>query len=494
MLVLEEIKRWVDTTPDKVAVVSNGERVTYSDLYGLSLSFANRLAASGVEPGDLVAVSAVHGVSFAVAYFGIQFAGAAAVPIDAALDERGLRAILTELPISVLVSDSDLGPIKRIPLSEACASFLSGREIERSSIKDLADLTANVLFTTGTTGKSKGVMLTHRNIGAAVENAKEGAGVQNDNIAYVPMPLNHVFALRRFEANLCAGATVIIQDDSKSLRRLFKTLSDENVTSLSLVPSAISYILTISGDYLGRFANQIRYVESSSAPLHEGDKQKLKSLLPLSHLYNFYGCTESTACCVLDYSVWTGLNGCVGKPCVNSDIVLLDEEGRTLPHEKGVVGRIAISGDANMKGYWNNPVETGRTLHGNLIYTNDSGTWNDKGLLCVLGRIDDVILVGGNNVAPGEVEEIICELDEVRDCAIIGVPDSLGGSALLLFAETSLDGGGLGNVVKSHLNRRVEPYKIPAFYEPVSSLPRTFNGKIDRKKLKKLYEEQRGLA
>lgn len=489
--VVEYIYNYAKQQPKKTAIISRAGNATYEELWKYSKSFASILSSNGIKKGDYVIVKASHSLDYAIALLGVELSGAVSIPVENNLQEDGIVEIVDRVYARAIISDTGISRENVLFYHyDEIKHMCENRNIDLKETIAIEfpkqDNEAEVLFTTGTTGKSKGVSLTHRAILTVIENVIVESRMKDDNVGFVPMPLNHVFGLRRFQANLVKGATVVIQNDLVPIKKFFKTIEENNVTSMSLVPSALSYIFTLSKDYLKKYKNQIRYIESSSAPLSSDNKKKLKEILPNTDLFNFYGCTESTAACVLEYSKYPDREYCVGKPCINSEIKLLDTEGKEITCSSSECGRVIIKSNANMTEYWHDTKETAQVLHDGYIYTNDMGFWNEEGFLCILGRMDDVINIGGNKVAPDELEEIINRLPEIIDCGCIGVPSKTAGNELKLYIVTEEDAETVKTKVVEYLSDQVEAYKIPTYIEKIDQIPRTYNGKIQRKKLREL--------
>lgn len=479
--------------PDKVAVIDGNASTSYGECALAALSFSKYLTVDlKCDSSTVLGIQASHSVDFIVAMLACYLAHIPVAYLENGLNEAGILAICDRLGIHAVICDADLGHVQTITCKGICSTYLpedaalSREGLESILVDDGAGALAEILFTTGTTGLSKGVCLTQDNVRSVLENVLVGAGVERDNVAYIPMPLNHVFALRRCQANLYRGATVVLRDNLRMVKRFFATIEECGVTSLTLAPSAIAYLLKVSGRKLGNYCEQIRYVESSSAPLGEREKSQLCELLPSTRLYNFYGCTESTACCVLEYSKYKNLKHCVGKPTVNATIRFVGEVGNYCDATAAQPARIVIGGSANMSGYWEDEAATKNTLIDGFVYTNDFGYLDERGFLYILGRIDDVILVGGNNVSPIEVEDLLMDAGIASECCLIGVPDKLSGNRLVLFLATEEGERDANKHVMNVLRGRVEDYKLPHATYCLEALPRTYNGKLDRKALRQM--------
>lgn len=470
------VRAHAEVRPDKTALVVGDAEVSYARLWDAALAAAGRIQRAGVSHGDRVVLHARHSLAYVAGYLGVTALGAVAVPYEESLPAEAVAELCERVGARVAVGPAGLAPGTPLIDEEALVEPGEGplgAEPPRPS--DLAEL----LLTTGTTGRSKVVALTHSAVMAVIENISTATQIEPDNVSLVPMPLNHVFALRRLQTGLVTGATVVLLNGVASLKRFYGALSAHHVTSLSLVPSALAYVERTTKDFLGRFDGQIRFVESSSAPLPAATRAWLRSVLPSARLYNSYGCTESTACCMLEYSRRADDGACVGAPCATASIRILDpvtgEDAGAGP------GRVAIGGGAVMSGYWGDDEATASTLRDGLVYTNDLGYLRD-GELYVQGRIDDVAIIGGHNVSPVEVEDVIAACPLVSDCACVKGADPITGDCLVLFVVWE-GGDERSEELLAYMREHLEPFRIPSRVVAVDAVPRTYNGKVDRKPL-----------
>lgn len=465
--------------PDATALVVGGQQVGYGLLWDRARACARRLSDAGVGRGDRVVLHATHSLAYVAAYLATTLLGAVAVPYEEGLPPEGVRELAERVTARAAVAPSRVEGVA-VTLPEDGAAD-AGEPLSAPGAPGGPDL-AELLLTTGTTGRSKVVALTHGAVMAVIENIVCATGIEPDNVSLVPMPLNHVFALRRLQTGLVMGATVVLTNGVASLKRVFRAIEEHGVTSLSLVPSALAYVERATKGYLGRFDGQIRFVESSSAPLPAATRAWLRGVLPSARLYNSYGCTESTACCMLEYSGRDDDGACVGTPCATARIDILDPVTNEVVRQGE--GRIAIGGGAVMSGYWEDPEATAATLLDGRVLTNDLGFFRN-GELYVRGRIDDVAIVGGHNVSPVEVEDVISGCPAVADCACVKAPDPISGDCLVLFVVWGAGEDG-SDLLATYMRDRLEPFKIPSRVRAVEAIPRTYNGKIDRKPLREL--------
>ena len=480
--VVECVAQHAIETPNKTAVIADEEFASYGQLWRLSRHVCGILQDMRLGSEARVLLQATHSIEYVAAYLGVTLVGAAAVPYEEALPQGGIVELAGRVGAACVIASEDPDiDIPFVSFEQITASGGDGENIKFPEPDDIAEL----LFTTGTTGKSKTVVLSHRAVMSVEKNIIEATKIETDNVSLVPMPLNHVFALRRLQVALVRGSSVVLINGVASLKKFYGAITEHGVTSLSLVPSALAYIEQTTKGYINKFSSQIRYVESSSAPLPSSTRSWLREVLPYSRLYNSYGCTESTACCMLEYSSRRDDAGCVGTPCATAKITILDIENGG---ETDGRGRVAIGGTGVMTGYLDDQEATSSTLSNGYVLTNDLGFIKD-GELYIQGRIDDVVLIGGNNVSPDEVEDTLLKSELVADCACVGVHDDIAGDRLVLFACPSATGGAESDFraeVKTYLRLRLEPYKVPSEIRELDIIPRTYNGKTDRKKLRKM--------
>ena len=488
--VVAQVRAHALNIPAKTALIVDNSEISYGALWRVCVAAAMRLKANGVGVGVPVVLQAGHSLAYVAAYLGATLLGGVAVPYEHDLPDAAVVDLSHRVDACCIMADHAVEGVPTL-LFEDASSGAEGAGVQPNDPVPVCnpDGLAELLLTTGTTGRSKVVALSNRAVMSVVTNIVCATEIKDDNVSLVPMPLNHVFALRRLQTGLVMGATVVLINGIASLKKLFHALTEYHVTSLALVPSALAFIERTTKTYLSKFADQIRYVESSSAPLPSATRAWLRSVLPQSRLYNSYGCTESTACCMVEYSHREDDVACVGAPCATAEILILDPQNG-VPLESGF-GRVAIGGTGVMEGYWGDEATTASTLQNGAVLTNDLGCLKD-GELYVQGRLDDVAIIGGNNVSPVEVEDEINRFDEVAECACVKTSDPIAGDSLALFVVwnggADDEDGRDGRLVR-FMREHLEAYKIPAHIRSLDAIPRTYNGKIDRKALTAMLAE-----
>ena len=424
--------------PDKIAVVCGDQSLTYAQLWQ-----EVERRSQDFRPHEVVCFRSSQDIDFLVTYMAIHLAGGVSAPL-----EHGMPDALFE---------------------EVC-----GR------LREAADGIADILYTTGTTGQSKGVMVSHRALIADAENLIAGQGFSHDLVFIINGPLNHIGSLSKIWPCIILGATIIILEGMKDLNAFFRAL-DYSHSSLHtphssklkfatfFVPATIRMLLQFSSDKLASYADKLDFIESGAAPLPQADMLRLCELLPKTRLYNTYASTETGIIATYNFNDGRCMANCLGRPMPHSRVLITPE------------GLIACQGDTLMSGYVGDPELTATVLRDNTIFTSDVGTLDEEGMLHLSGRASDVINVGGFKVSPIEVEEVAMSNPMVSDCICISASHPVTGHALKLLVVTfpgqTLD----KRTLARFLADRLEPYKVPMLYEQVDTIARTYNGKLNRK-------------
>lgn len=357
-------------------------------------------------------------------------------------------------------------------------------ELQVPSFPDPDDV-AEVLFSTDTTGKTKGITLTHAGVIAVAENIMYGTEADDGEVELITAPASHSHGLRSHYACLLKGNTVVLIDGVAFANTVFSLMDRYRVTCIDIVPAALKLLLQNSKDKLATYADQLHFVELGTAPMSEEDKELLRKLLPRTRLYNFYGSTEAGRSCVLDFNCNGDRVGSIGKPTHNSRIQIVDENHNELAvTSKENTGLLAVSGGMMMQGYWRQPELTASVLINGVLYSSDLCYRDADGFLYVTGRNDDVINSGGIKIAPSEIESAALAYPGVDECACVGRKDPLVMNVPVLFVtekeKDTIDTTALARALATSLDANKRPHEIIV----LPALPRTYNGKLDRKVLR----------
>lgn len=415
--------------PNKLAVICGDERLTYRQLW----QRVNEQSHS-CDYQHSVPFRATQTADFLITYLAIHLAEGVAVPLEKDIPEPRYQDICRRL--------------------ESCT---------------VPEGTADILFTTGTTGQSKGVIISHRTIIADTENLIEGQGFSSDLTFVVHGPLNHIGSLSKTYPIIMLGATLHILDGLKDADAFFRAFEPEGIYATFFVPANIRYLLSFDARRFAALADKLDFVESGGAPLAHADMLQLCELLPHTRLYNTYASTETGIIATYNYNDGRCLAGCLGRPMSHSRVIITPR------------GTISCQGDTLMSGYVGDPELTASVLHDDTVFMSDYGSIDDEGMLHIGGRENDVINVGGYKVAPTEVEDVAMGIPGIKDCICISTDHPIMGRALKLLVVMA-DGAEFSKrTIARQLAATLEPYKVPLLYEQVDAIARTYNGKLDRK-------------
>ena len=424
----------------KLAVVSGDRSLTYAQLWQEVVNYASLLTPApepveGLTTHQINCFRSSQDIPFLITYLATHLAGGVATPLEHGMPEPLFQEVKTRLQAA-----------------------------------NVPDGIADILYTTGTTGQSKGVMVSHRALIADAENLIAGQGFSHDLVFVINGPLNHIGSLSKIWPCLMLGATILIIEGMKDLNAFFHAL-DYPAPKIAtfFVPATIRMILQFAPEKLASYADKLDFIESGAAPLPEADMKRLCELLPKTRLYNTYASTETGIIATYNYNDGRCMANCLGRPMPHSRILITPD------------GLISCQGDTIMSGYAGDPELTATVLRDNTIFTSDVGSIDSEGMLHLSGRASDVINVGGFKVSPAEVEAVAMSNPLVSDCICISASHPVTGRALKLLVVTSSDQPLDKRSLARYLASRLEPYKVPMLYEQVDAIARTYNGKLDRK-------------
>lgn len=471
--------------PDKLCIADDKSSVTYRQYAEKIKRYAGCLLEMGIKADDRVVIEACQTIDYLAIAMALQIIGAVFVPVEhnCAPDKICSFAARTGAKAVISVKDADYG-------GHACCTFAKLLEMHEGSAPlsswafPKKDAVCEILFSTGTTGVEKGIMISSANNIALAENVMYGVRMEKDNVEMIPSPMNHSHGLRRYYANMYNGSSVILLSSVMNVKQFFENFEKYGVNSLDLVPAALSVLLRLTKNKLADYKDVIRYTQLGSAPLMQADKDLICELLPSTRLYNFYGSTESGCTCIYDFNQKSSKQNCIGSPTRNTSVIIVDENRAAIDSTAENTGCIATVGGMNMVGYWQDEAETAKVMADGVVYSNDVGYVDDDGEIILLGRKGDVINVGGNKVSPEEIENAAKQMPEIADCGCVPVPDAAKGSVPKLFVQMKPGSAFDPVAVAGFLSKKLEAYKVPAIIVQIDKIPRSFNGKLLRKDLK----------
>lgn len=516
VLVHEWLRRSARRTPEKPAIVCGDDRWSYGKLDSYSDRFAEALAELGVQRQDRVAILVGNRAETVVSLYGTLKAAGVFVVLDGSTKARRLRYVLENCGAKVLVARADQTPVvtealkgrhadlKVIWLGECSGpvryrgapgilwdSIFQPRPGSDAGIYTASagrlpdgidiDLAA-LIYTSSTTGSPKGVMTTHHNMIAAARSIVQYIGNQPDDIILDALPLSFDYGLYQVIMAVMFGGTVILEPSFVYLHSILKRITDEGVTGFPIVPTMVAMLLKMR-DLSAYDLSGLRYLTNTGAALPVQHIHSLRKFLPHVQIFSMFGLTECKRVSYLDPAELDTRTESVGKAMPNCEALVVDEDGREVA--PGQVGELIIRGANVTQGYWNDPEMTARVYQpgpypaSRWLRSGDHFRRDKDGFLYFLGRRDDMIKTRGERVSPKEIEDVICEMEEVAEVAVIAVPDDILGQAIKVFVVSRTEGLDEKAVLR-HCASHMEPFMVPKYIELVTALPKTVHGKIDK--------------
>ncbi len=508
MLVHEFLENSAKRTPDKVALICAGQRLTYRQVDADANRVANGLLAAGVQRGDRVAVWLPNSVEAVLAIFGILKIGATFVVVNTTTKPDKLAYVLNNCQAKALFAPGRqaetvvevMTSVPSLTLGVLCEQ--DAEAIPHSNVKSFPALLAAasaehpanpcididlacLIYTSGSTGDPKGVMSTHANVAFAASSIIMYLENVPDDIVIDVLPLSFDYGLYQLLMTFKFGGTLVLERSFVYPAATLKRIEEERVTGLPGVPTLFAMLLQMD---LSRFdLSSLRYVTNTAAALPVEHIQRLRDAFPWAKLYSMYGLTECKRTLYLPPAELDRRPGSVGIAIPGTEVWIEDEAGRRVG--PGEVGELVVRGSHVMQGYWQDPKTTadryrpGRYPAERLFYTGDLFKMDDEGFFYFVARKDDIIKTRGEKVAPKEVESVIYRLPGVVEAAVIGVPDALLGEAVKAFVVCAPDANLSERDVLRHCAQYLEDFAMPKQVEFRDSFPRTESGKIQKRAL-----------
>jgi long-chain acyl-CoA synthetase len=480
--------------PDRPAVIDGDRQVSYLEFAQDANRVASALVSLGMKPSDHVALCAPNSYPWLAFYFGAIKAGAVAVSFSNLLRKDELTRTLADCQPKILFAADekldDLGDCHQRPFPEIVVCDHGDISYPRLTEKGSPDFrtvdrdrhdTAAVLYTGGTTGIPKGAMLSHQNIQTSVFNVTYYERATPEDRALCFLPLSHVFGqIHILGGTVLSGGSIVLLPGF-DLEQVLETIEQKEVTKFFAVPTIYIRLLRIPD--IGQRMRSVRYCFSAAASMAEEVVREWKAQTGLD-IYESYGMTESATMVTYNH-YYRHVIGSVGTPASVVEVQIRDLEGN--PLEQGQRGEICIRGPNITKGYLNNPEETTTAFWGEWFRSGDMGMFDEDGYLYIVDRLKDVIITGGENVYPREVEELLYTRPEVLECALVGLPDQEYGervTAFIMLREgQQVDAASLKAFLKEHLAN----FKVPKEFIVVEELPKTSTGKLLKREIRNLY-------
>jgi len=485
---------------EKTAVVQDKNHYTYARLKSATESVASYLRGLGVRRGDRVAVYMPNRPEWVAAYYGIIRLGAVAVCVSSAYKQKEVTHLLNDSLVSQVITCEELLP--QVPERDAVpsvadvvvwendhvlASIFDINSTEHKPFSpvdcDLNDECA-ILFTGGTTGIPKGAMLTHCSILYSAQNVCYHERAVPGDVALCFLPLNHVFGGVHIMNSTFYGCGTLVLHKSFDMDRLLSSVHNEKITRFYSVPTVFIRLLNSADSR--KYLKSVNYCFSAATSMASEIVRQWQEKFNLT-IHEAYGMTETSSLVTFNH-LYRHKIGSVGTPAGIVEVKILDEENNEVP--SGETGEIVIRGPNIMKGYFNKAEETGKVLRNGWLHSGDIGRIDEDGYLYIVDRIKDLIISGGLNVYPTEVEEILYTHTAVEECAVVGMPHTEYGEAVSAFVKKKQGTECSEEDLIAYCKKHIASYKSPKTILFVEELPKSPAGKILKREIRKSFSEK----
>ncbi|MGM0494976.1 MAG: long-chain-fatty-acid--CoA ligase [Armatimonadota bacterium] len=484
--------------PQRPAILFAGDTVSYAELSVTVERVAAGLAGLGVEQGDRVALLLPNCPQFAYAYLAAARLGAMAVPMNPILAPEEVAYVLTDSGAKVLVGVEKTAPLV-LAMADRCDcvehAVIAAEDVPDGAIdfralvaEDTsglpappdAEAVACLQYTSGTTGRPKGAMLTHANLLSNARASAEAVSMTEEDVFLAVLPLFHVFgATVTMIIPITMGAASAHVPRFEPLPTL-ETIERTGVTIFCGVPSMFAVLAALKGAH-GPDLSSLRLCISGGAALPR-DLTPIIEERYATTLLEGYGPTEASPVISVNRTRESRKIGSVGPPLPGVEVEIRDEDGQQV--KVGEIGEICAKGPNVMRGYWQDEEKTANAIRDGWLYTGDLGHVDEDGYIYIVDRKTDMIIVGGLNVYPREVEDVVRLLEPVRDVAVVGASSRLRGETVSAFIELH-EGGSLDeSEIIEHCSEHLARYKVPRTIRFIGELPRSATGKVLKRELR----------
>lgn len=488
-------------TPDKDAIRCGSERLTWRELNRQTDSLASAFQCLGIEPGDRVGILLPNTIAFLVSYWAAIKAGAVGSPINTMYKQDEIAYVLRNSGLRVLVTEAQFLPLidmawvestvlehiivvgDAVPFGACRFADLVGTPAEPVLVDRNPDDLCALHYTSGTTGRAKGVMITHRNwwVGMMQWHVDVWKIVPED-IHLVVLPIFHTFGLMMTLVAFAKGGTIRLLP-RWDVQEVAKYIETERVTVFSGVPTMYVY-LTRDINLEERDLSSLRLAVVGGAPIPVEVQREFIARTAVS-VVDWYGCTgwASTTSPLWEPGA-PQKYGSIGKrlPYPEVEMTIVDEQGMPVP--TGEIGELIVRAPSIPPGFWRLPGKTSRDFRDGWFYTGDLARLDSDGYYFLVERKDDLIITAGYNVYPREVEEVLFSMPQVYEAAVVGVPDQLKGEIVKAFVVLREGASATSESVVDYCREHLANFKVPREVEFITALPKLPNGKILRRALR----------
>jgi len=495
------VEKRAEESKDKVYIYFYDDVITFRQFDERVNRFANGLKSIGVKKGDKVHIYINNCPEFLYAALAVNKLGAIAGPINCWWSPEEVKFLLNDSEGEYLVVESayysniesmkpELKYLKKIVYmgEDLPSGTISYKELIKHSDKlESVDLSleddAYLFYTSGTTGKPKGALLTHSNALYAVMGVRSvfhSDEERGDEVALIFLPLFHVNAMMSMISSLYSGVTVALRI-TFSASEFGEVVEKYKATFFSGVPAVYNILNLIADDVKKHDLSSLKFGVCGAAPLAEDTFKTFESTYGIK-IVEGYGLTEGTVVSVLNPLNGVRKIGSIGKALPGQEVRIVDDNGKELPPKE--IGELVIKGGAIMKRYYKRPEETAKTIVNGWMHTGDIGYVDEDGYFYIVDRKKDLIIRGGENVYPKEIENVLYEHPKVTDAAVIGVPDKVVGEEGKAFVVLKSGESATEDEIKEYLKSRLAEFKVPKYVEFIDDLPKNIIGKVLKKELR----------
>jgi long-chain acyl-CoA synthetase len=505
MTVTQLLEDWTARQPDKTFLLFKNEEITYQQLRDYMHAVACGLIKLGVKRGDNVCLLIPNRPEFMYSFFGVMRAGAVAVPINTLLKGEEISYIVNNCEAeTIIVTDEYLDlfrsvrkgcpRIKHVISTTDDDDVISLKHLLTTPIDEALlpaireEDDASIIYTSGTTGRPKGVILTHGNYMWDAKFMNDAVEMSTEDRFLCILPLFHVNAqVVTTLGPMYAGASMVLMDEF-SPKKLLPALEHYGATAFSGVPTVYA-ILNNLPDAEQYDLSKLRFCVCGAAPMpvevFKEFEKKYKAFI-----LEGYGLSEGTCASSVNPLGGKRKIGSIGLPYEGQPMKIFDDNDNEVP--TGSVGEIVIRGPNVMKGYYNNPEATAETLRNGWLHTGDLGYVDEDGYFFIVGRKKEMIIRGGENIYPKEIEEVIYRHPAVREAAVVGLPDKVWGEEVAAFIVLRDQAALTEKDMIGYCMEHLADYKCPRKVFFVEELPKTATGKIQKNKVVERFLAERG--
>jgi acyl-CoA synthetase (AMP-forming)/AMP-acid ligase II len=481
-----------------VAIAHRDTVLTYAQLRQRVLRLAGALVADGHKKGERIGIWSENSPFFVTAYLGAIRAGLVAVPFQTDIQPETFAKIVADAEIKTIFVSQRFGNRLQPWAQELGVTLLPEARWQDppETAASLPEITperdlAALMFTSGSTGAPKGVMVTHRNIECNSRDIIDYMGLQPADRVMVVLPFHYCFGASLLHTHLMAGGSVVLNNDFRLYpETVLREIQQRECTGLAGVPSVYQLLLRKS-----RFRElafpKLRWFQQAGGKLPNPCIAEVLESFPQVRFYLMYGQTEATA--RLSYLPPERLSdklGSIGLGLPSTKLEVLKPDGTAVMPGSAETGEIVATGDNIALGYWHDPAETARFFRNGRLYTGDIARVDGDGFIFIVEREREMIKSGGNRVSAKEVEDVIAEIREVVEVAVLGTPDDLLGEAIQACLVLAPQARMTPEEVKSHCRKRLPAFKVPENVFFLKALPQNSSGKVLKPKLREMLQDQ----